>query len=77
MIPLFGPVPGGMEVGVIALVLAIILAPAYHVYRDAKARGSDYVYPWTMGMFIGGVIGNIFGILLVGGLYYAVEVRAV
>ncbi|GAA5041366.1 hypothetical protein GCM10025751_03500 [Haladaptatus pallidirubidus] len=52
MIPVFGPVPGGMEIGVIVLLLTIILAPAYHVYRDAKARGGGYVYPQTMGMLL-------------------------
>ncbi|WP_435153526.1 hypothetical protein [Haladaptatus sp. DFWS20] len=50
---------------------------SYHVCRDAKNRGSDYVYPWTVGMILGGVFGNIVGILLVGGLYYTIEVRSV
>ncbi|WP_266076884.1 hypothetical protein [Haladaptatus caseinilyticus] len=64
-----------MELAVIAFLLVLVVASAYHVYRDAKNRGSDYVYPWTVGMILGGVVGNIFGIVLVGGLYYAVEVR--
>lgn len=75
MLPLFGPVPGGMELAVILLILFIAVAPAYLVYRDASERGSDHVYAWTVGMIIGGVFGNLLGSLLVGGLYYAIEVR--
>lgn len=40
IIPVFGPVPGGMELAVIALILSLVLASFYHVYQDAKIMGA-------------------------------------
>lgn len=68
--PLQFAVPGGPELLIIGLVtlLAIVL-PAYYVYNDATKRNNENRTLWTLATILGGLVGSIFGALLVVVLY--------
>lgn len=76
MLPLFGPVPGGPElalVGVVGLVFLLVSVGAgYWVYTDANRRGTDNPAVWALATALGGVFGNLFGLVVVLVLYLLV-----
>ncbi len=63
-------IPGGPELLIILLIgLLLIALPAYFVYNDATKRNNDNAALWTVATVLGGLVGNIFGALLVVILY--------
>lgn len=73
LLPLQFGVPGGPELLVILLIaLLVIVLPAYFVYRDATKRNHENRTVWTVATVFGGLVGNIFGALLVVILYLVV-----
>lgn len=72
-LPLQLGMPGLPELLVILLVtlLAIVL-PAYYVYTDATKRNNENRTLWTVATVLGGLVGSIFGALLVVVLYLIV-----
>lgn len=73
LLPLQFGIPGGPELLVIFLItLLVIVLPAYFVYRDATKRNNENRTLWTVATIFGGLLGNIFGALLVVILYLVV-----
>ncbi|WP_255151346.1 hypothetical protein [Halorarius halobius] len=70
VLPLQMGIPGGPELLIILLIgLLLIALPAYFVYNDATKRNNDNAALWTVATVLGGLVGNIFGALLVVILY--------
>lgn len=70
LLPLQMGIPGGPELLVILLIgLVLIALPAYFVYNDATKRNNENATLWTAATVLGGLVGSIFGALLVIILY--------
>lgn len=70
---LFGGLPGGPELLVLLLIgIIVTVLPAYFVYSDATKRNNDNAVLWTVATILGGLVGSIFGALLVLVLYLIV-----
>jgi amino acid permease len=66
-------VPGGSELLIILLIALIgTVLPTYFVYRDATKLNNENRTLWTVATLLGGLVGNIFGALLVVVLYLIV-----
>lgn len=73
MVPLFGAVPGGVElalIGVINLVVALLVG--FWVYRDASRRNNDAAALWAVAVGVASLFLSLVGFLLVFGLYLVV-----
>ena len=74
MLPLFGPIAGGIEFVLFGLVgLVIAIGAAYWVYQDADGRGNDNAVLWAGGVLAAGLFLNLLGLLVVLGLYFVVD----
>lgn len=71
-LPLQLGIPGGTELLVILLITLLVVLPVYYVYNDATKRNNENRTLWTVATFIGGLVGSIFGALLVVILYLIV-----
>ncbi|WP_277553449.1 hypothetical protein [Halobaculum limi] len=65
-LPLFGALPGGVELLVIFFIFLILslLIPvgmAYWVYRDAQSRGNDDATIWALATVLAGLFVSVFG----------------
>lgn len=65
-LPLFGALPGGVELLVIFFIFLILslLIPvgmAYWVYRDAQSRGNDDATLWALATVLAGLFVSVFG----------------
>lgn len=70
LLPLQVGIPGGVELLVVFIVGLILIAlPVYFVYNDAKGRNNENATLWAVATLLGGLVGNIFGALLVVVLY--------
>jgi hypothetical protein len=73
VLPLQTGIPGGVELLIIFVIGLILIAlPVYFVYNDAKKRNNDNATLWAVATLLGGLVGNIFGALLVVVLYLIV-----
>jgi len=73
MFPLQMGIPGGPELLIIFLIGIVLIAlPVYFVYNDAKERNNENATLWAVATLLGGLVGNIFGALLVVVLYLIV-----
>lgn len=60
-LPLFGALPGGVELLIVFFVFVLIFAllipigMAYWVYRDAESRGDDDATLWALATVVAGV----------------------
>lgn len=64
---------GGIELLILFIVgLLLVAIPAYYVYSDATGRGNENATLWTVATVLGGLVGNVFGALLVVVLYLIV-----
>ncbi len=61
-------VPGGPELLIVVAILAIVFGLVGRwVYRDAKARGSDWAWQWGVGvgfLFLLGLVPGLLGVLI-------------
>ena len=61
-------VPGGPELLIIFLILAIVFGIVGRwIYRDAKARGSEWAWQWGVGvalLFLMGIVPGLLGVLI-------------
>lgn len=71
-LPLQLGIPGGPELLVLLLITLLVVLPAYYVYNDATKRNNQNRTLWTVATIIGGLVGSIFGALLVVVLYLIV-----
>lgn len=70
MLPLQFGIPGGIELLLIFVIgLVLIALPVYFVYNDAKKRNNENATLWAVATLLGGLVGNIFGALLIVVLY--------
>lgn len=70
MVPLQFGIPGGVELLILFIIGLILLAlPVYFVYNDAKKRNNENATLWAVATLLGGLVGNIFGALLIVVLY--------
>lgn len=65
-LPLFGALPGGVELLVIFFIFLILslLIPvgmAYWVYRDAQSRNNDDATVWALATVLAGLFVSVFG----------------
>ncbi|MDL5362883.1 hypothetical protein [Halalkalicoccus sp. NIPERK01] len=66
-VPLFGPVPGGIELTILLLILLILFGVVGRwVYRDARSRGNEWA--WQLAVLIAGAffLGVVPGLLALG-----------
>lgn len=73
MVPLFGAIPGGVEIvlfGVLNLVIALLVG--FWVYRDASRRGNGAAALWAVAVGVASLLLSIVGFLLVFVLYLVV-----
>ena len=61
-------VPGGPELLIVVAILAIVFGLVGRwVYKDAKARGSDWAWQWGVGvgfLFLLGLVPGLLGMLI-------------
>jgi len=61
-------VPGVVELGIVLLIILLIAGfVGRWVYRDAKARGSDWAWQWAVGivlLFLVGFVPGLLGIVI-------------
>lgn len=70
MVPLQFGIPGGVELLILFIIgLILLVLPVYFVYNDAKERNNENATLWAVATLLGGLVGNIFGALLVVVLY--------
>jgi len=78
-LPLFGGVPGGVELLIVFLVLLLIfslLLPvgmAYWVYQDAEGRRGTDETLWALATVLAGLFVSVFGAVAVVVLYLLIE----
>jgi amino acid permease len=73
VLPLQFGIPGGVELMILLIIGLILIAlPVYFVYNDAKKRNNDNATLWAVATLLGGLVGNIFGALLIVVLYLIV-----
>jgi uncharacterized membrane protein len=73
VLPLQTGIPGGVELLILLIIGLILIAlPVYFVYNDAKKRNNENATLWAVATLLGGLVGNIFGALLVVVLYLIV-----
>ena len=70
-----GGMPGGMVVWGLLWVFGLLAVPAYVIYRHAKRNDDDHARAWGLGAFFAGIVGYGVGAIVVGALYYVIEVR--
>ncbi|MFC6725516.1 hypothetical protein ACFQE1_14300 [Halobium palmae] len=68
MVPLFGAIPGGPELFIVALVLVLPLGVGVWVYNDATAHGMDHAPIWGLAVTFGFLLWLVPGVVLY--LYY-------
>lgn len=69
-VPLFGALPGGVEllaIGLLNLLIAVLVGG--WVYRDASRRGNDAAALWAIAVALASLFLSIVGFLVVFGLY--------
>lgn len=67
--PLFPGIPGAMEMIVmfVFVIVPILFLVGRWVYRDAKARNSDWAWQWAVGivvLFLAGLVPGLLGIII-------------
>lgn len=70
MVPLFGPIPGGPELFIIALVVLIPLGVGAWIYSDATKRGISYAPAWALGIVALFFAGFFPGLLALAAYFY-------
>lgn len=76
MVPLFGPMPGGLEMLIMFLVFLLIpLGVAYWIYKDASRHGVPYAPAWALGVAALFFAGFVPGLLAAAAYFYVREKR--
>ncbi|EJN60989.1 hypothetical protein [Halogranum rubrum] len=70
MVPLFGPIPGGPELFIIALVVLIPLGVSAWIYSDATKRDISYAPAWALGIAALFFAGFFPGLLALAAYFY-------